>query len=41
MKGDLSVEVPWKRPYQFYYHDKTSKIGVGGNRKKGKKRRKK
>ena len=39
MKGDFKIEVPYHRSFQFYFNDKTSKVGVGGNRKKGKKRK--
>jgi hypothetical protein len=39
MKGEMTVNVPWKRPFMFYYHDKTGKIGTGGNKKKGKKKK--
>jgi len=39
MKGTFDKTVPFRKLFQFYYNDKTSKVGTGG--KKGKTKKKK
>lgn len=39
MKGTFEAKVPYKQMYQFYFKDRTSKVGIGGKVGKGKKKR--
>ena len=40
MRGRFESKVPYRRMYQFYYNDRTSKVGIGGKlkAKRGRKR---